>query len=210
MDVLNQNEKENKISVIVPIYNAIPFLSECIDSILSQTYQNLELILIDDGSTDSSSDVCRAFSIQDPRIKYIYQQNAGASSARNLGLNLASGEWIAFVDADDILDKRYFEILLKNAFLNNADITFGISNLIDENGMRINQNITTDVHVQSFTSYEALFHLIKADKFGCGINKIFRSELCKNLRFDESIHYTEDLLFNFQLFNSASIIVYTN
>ena len=102
------------ISVVVPIYNSERYLSECIESIVRQTYPNLELLLINDGSTDSSDLICQKFLKVDRRIKYIKIKNSGISNARNLGLLNANGNYVAFVDADDILAKNYFEILINN------------------------------------------------------------------------------------------------
>lgn len=103
-----------KVSVIVPIYNSEKYISECIESILNQTYENFELILIDDGSKDSSGDICKKYEYQDKRVRYIYKENGGVSSARNYGISCAKGDYIVFVDSDDIVKSEILEILLKN------------------------------------------------------------------------------------------------
>ena len=97
------------ISVIVPVYNVAPYLRQCVDSILSQSYTNLEVLLIDDGSTDESGAICDEYAQQDSRVKVIHKSNGGLSSARNVGLSLASGEWIGFVDSDDWLDTNIYQ-----------------------------------------------------------------------------------------------------
>ena len=97
------------ISVIVPVYNVAPYLRQCVDSILSQSYINLEVLLIDDGSTDESGAICDEYAQQDSRVKVIHKSNGGLSSARNVGLSLASGEWISFVDSDDWLDTNIYQ-----------------------------------------------------------------------------------------------------
>lgn len=97
------------ISVIVPVYNVAPYLRQCVDSILSQSYTNLEVLLIDDGSTDESGAICDEYAQQDSRVKVIHKSNDGLSSARNVGLSLASGEWISFVDSDDWLDTNIYQ-----------------------------------------------------------------------------------------------------
>ncbi len=104
-----------KVSVIVPIYNSEKYISECIESILNQTYENFELILIDDGSKDSSGDICRKYENQDKRVRYIYKENGGVSSARNYGIQCAKGDYIVFVDSDDIVKLEMLEILLMNS-----------------------------------------------------------------------------------------------
>lgn len=95
------------ISVIIPIYNAAPYLPEMLQSLLEQTERDLEILLINDGSTDSSADICKAAAQEDVRIRYVFQQNAGVSAARNHALTLAKGEYIAFLDADDRIDPNY-------------------------------------------------------------------------------------------------------
>ena len=93
-----------KISVIIPVYNVDEFLSECLESVINQTYNNIEIILIDDGSTDESGKICDKYGAKDKRIKVIHQENMGVSSTRNRGIDLSSGEYLTFVDSDDILD----------------------------------------------------------------------------------------------------------
>ena len=100
------------ISVIVPIYNVEKYVSECIESIINQTYTNLEIILVNDGSKDASGAICDQYATQDSRIKVTHKQNGGLSSARNAGLDIASGFWISFIDGDDTIDKFYFEKLI--------------------------------------------------------------------------------------------------
>lgn len=97
------------LSVIVPVYNAEEYLRKCIDSILYQTYSDLELLLINDGSTDSSGAVCDEYARRDERVRVIHKENGGVSSTRNLGLDLAQGEWITFVDADDWIEHETYE-----------------------------------------------------------------------------------------------------
>ena len=111
---MNLQMKKNKplISVIVPVYNVEKYLDVCVKSIISQTYQNLEIILIDDGSTDLSSQKCDDWAKRDLRINTIHQQNAGQSVARNVGLNIAKGEYIGFVDSDDYIDEHMYEKLI--------------------------------------------------------------------------------------------------
>ena len=101
--------KNPKISIIVPVYNAEQYLRRCIDSILNQSFTDFELILIDDGSKDKSSDICDEYAAKDSRIKVYHKENGGVSSARNLGLDNANGEWIAFVDSDDFIKEDYLK-----------------------------------------------------------------------------------------------------
>ena len=114
-----------KISVIVPVYNTERFLQRCIDSVLAQTYQDFELLLIDDGSKDSSGAICDEYAAQDARVRVFHKKNGGVSSARNLGLDNVRGEWITFVDADDWIESEMLELLLRKGEETGADIVMG-------------------------------------------------------------------------------------
>lgn len=111
-----------KISVVIPIYNTETLLGECIDSVLAQTYKNLELVLVDDGSTDSSGKICDEYALKDSRVVVIHKENGGNTSARKAGITRATGKYIAFVDSDDWIDKEMYETLLGHALDNEADI----------------------------------------------------------------------------------------
>lgn len=110
------------ISIIVPIYNVEKYLPQCLDSIINQTYKNLEIILIDDGSTDNSGKICDKYKLLDNRIIVIHKSNGGLSDARNTGINIATGDYISFVDADDFIDKNMYTILFQKINTTNADI----------------------------------------------------------------------------------------
>lgn len=111
------------ISVIVPVYNVESYLEQCIDSILAQTYKNLEIILVDDGSTDRSGEICDRYAEQDSRIRVVHQANGGVSSARNSGLQICRGNYLGFVDSDDYIDRDMYRILLDNLLREDADIS---------------------------------------------------------------------------------------
>lgn len=106
--------RRKKVSVIVPVYNVESYLEECINSLMSQDYYNLEIILIDDASTDNSPFLCDKAAMIDERIKVIHKQNGGAASARNVGLNVMSGDYVCFVDSDDYVEKDYVQKLVEN------------------------------------------------------------------------------------------------
>src|SRR5690606_27273688 len=103
-----------KVSVIIPVYNAEKYLRECIDSVLAQTFDDFELLLINDGSTDGSGKICDEYAQKDARVKVFHKENGGVSSARNLGLDNAKGEWITFIDSDDWIGENYFYCLTLN------------------------------------------------------------------------------------------------
>ena len=202
-------QRGNLISVIIPIYNTEQYLSECIESILCQTYKNLEIILINDGSTDSSGKIADVYACKDSRIKVIHKKNEGVSEARNCGINCSSGEWIAFVDSDDTVPEYYFEYLLTKAIKNNADIAMGISNSMDEYG-NIACSKPVECSVEVFDRNDAIYHLIKADLFGCGINKLYRKHVFDGVRFNEQYRINEDYLVNYSCFSIAERILYSN
>lgn len=112
-----------KISIIVPVYNTQKYITECVESILNQTYSRFELILVDDGSTDNSGNLCDALAKTDDRVKVVHKNNGGVSSARNAGLEIATGDYIGWVDSDDYVEPDMFEFLLTNALNYNADIS---------------------------------------------------------------------------------------
>ena len=105
--------RETMLSVIVPVYNVEAYLPRCVDSILAQSYSNLEVILVDDGAKDASGAICDAYAAKDPRVKVIHKENGGLSSARNAGLDIALGEYIAFVDSDDWIEPDAYQHLLE-------------------------------------------------------------------------------------------------
>lgn len=112
---------EDLISVIVPVYKVEKYINKCVDSIINQTYTNLEIILVDDGSPDNCGNICDEYAKKDNRIKVVHKENAGVSSARNIGLEKSSGKYITFIDADDYVEKNYCEELLNILKIENAD-----------------------------------------------------------------------------------------
>lgn len=191
-----------KITVIVPIYNTAEYLPECLDSLIGQTYQNLEIILIDDGSTDPSGRIADEYAARDARIKVIHKENGGVTQARNMGVDIATGQYIGFVDSDDSVNERYFETLLHHLRQNQADICFGISRIMGKTYK------DKEITFYQFTANEGIMHLLKADLFGCAVNKLYRAELWKGLRIPEDFAINEDLLTNFYLFGRAQKIFF--
>lgn len=132
----------DKISVIVPVYNVAPYLKQCLDSIVSQTYRNLEIILVNDGSTDNSLELCQQYQQEDQRIRMISQKNAGVSAAQNIGIDVSTGKYLTFIDPDDwYINPSSITDLYKMIKNKNADISIGNFNTYNEN------NQTSYVHV---------------------------------------------------------------
>lgn len=185
-----------KISIIVPVYNVEQYLSRCIDSILNQTFSDFELLLIDDGSPDRSGEICDEFRQIDSRVRVIHKKNGGVSSARNIGLDNAKGEWIYFVDSDDTLFKDCLESLFSKT-INNVDSIIG--GYIETT--RINVEPVNYNEIETIWNYKkALLDFYSPKYFhfnGYLWNRLFRHKVIQQhkLRFHEDIYYKEDGLF---------------
>ena len=204
--------KENiRISVIVPVYNLQDDLERCVVSIMAQTYSDLEIILIDDGSTDRSRDVIQKLADMDGRIVPVYKENGGVTSARLAGLRKATGEYIGFVDGDDEIEPDMYEFLLKNALDYNADISHCGYQMVFDDG-RVNYFYNTgQVVLQDRNT--GLKDLLEGVFVEPGLwNKLFHRKLLDKLLnsdvMDLSIKINEDLLMNFYLFSDASKSIY--
>lgn len=193
------------ISVIVPAYNVEKYISRCLDSILNQTYKNLEIIVIDDGSTDNTSDVIKQYENNYQNINGIYQQNQGVSMARINGIKRASGNWIGFVDSDDEIENDMYEILLDNALRHNADISHCGYQMVFDNKINYFYN-TGNLVLQDNLS--GIKDLLEGSFVEPGLwNKLFNRKLFNNLLnenlIDMSIKINEDLLVNYFLFKES-------
>lgn len=190
------------VSVIVPAYNAENYINICVQSILSQTYTDFELILVNDGSKDSTSAICHRLAEQDSRITVIDQENGGASSAKNTGLNVAKGNYIEFVDADDTLDATYMEQLLRGTKEDEADLCVGnVAFVVLDKAEHILSRPSPKIHEGMFTLKEYLSHYkeyMPHAIVGAPWNKLFRRQIIEahNLRFDETTKNNEDTWFN--------------
>ncbi len=195
------------VSVIIPAYNSEETIEKCIDSITSQTYSDLEIIVVNDGSQDDTESIVKRISSKDHRVKLISIPNGGVSHARNVGIDNATGEYITFVDSDDTIDKEMYQSLMELFQRYNADIVHCSYKTVHINGSVIPVGGTGKIVVQE--SDEAIEYLISGKLFGSGLcNKIFKKELLKNSRLNENIKINEDYLMNFELFEKASCIVY--
>ncbi len=189
----------DKITVIVPAYNCQATIESCIKSIQNQTYKNLEIIVINDGSTDNTEAVLFALQGNDERIKVISIPNGGVSHARNIGLDIASGAYITFVDSDDYIDKEMYEILYNLIKEYNVRIAHCSYKNVDGEAI-IPVGDTDKITVQNHD--EAMMCLLSGKLFSGGIwNKLYKKELFDGIRFDESIRINEDVLANFELFD---------
>lgn len=181
------------ISVIVPVYNVEKYLPRCIESIVSQTYKNLEIILVDDGSSDCSFEICSQYAKKDNRIVVIRQSNGGVSSARNKALECAKGEYIAFVDSDDFIDKEMIAILYENLIENNCQISICSFKFFDDTEVK-NDKQTYEKFTS--TAEETIENVLLGKHYsGHLCNKLFCRNVLEGLRFDENICVSEDAVF---------------
>lgn len=178
------------VSIIVPIYNADKYLKRCILSIINQTYRNIELLLIDDGSTDNSAKICDSFAQKDPRIKVIHTHNNGISHARNLGLRYAKGNYFSFVDADDYVDETYIEQLLNKLEQKKVDIVYCSAIIEDENNqlLGIEHPSSKVIKANNYDWCSPWAHTVVR-------GAIYPEKIIKNLYFDEKLYVGEDTYF---------------
>lgn len=186
-----------EISIIVPVYNVESYLVRCIDSILNQSFRNFELILVNDGSTDDSLNICKKYLNIDKRIKLISQANKGLSAARNTGLKYASGDYICFVDSDDFVEKDYLLLLLKSIEKYNSDISMCEYYLTNDKGKQYSvekfnepQNIIT-------LSGKEVFSYFYKDNYVPNVvawNKIYKKRLFDSVKYDEGYYYEDELI----------------
>ncbi len=194
-----------KVSIIVPFYNAENFLDKCISSVLKQTYNNYELILVNDGSTDGSQKIYEKYcNIPDTKIRYIYQDNAGVSAARNNGINLAKGEFITFVDADDYLDENYLDIMVNTQNSYNADLTVcAHENYSNDGRKQVCRPFLSNTFCCGKEILEKIIpKIFYNDDLQLLTNpccRLYKTEIIKNngIFFNQSIAYNEDKLFNY-------------
>lgn len=188
----------SKISVIVPIYNIEKFLPRCLDSILSQTYRNLEIILVDDGSKDCSGEIADQYAKKDSRIKVIHQVNSGVSVARNRGLDQATGDYIGFVDGDDYVEPDMYETLMQIINEHHVDIAHCGYQMVYPSRVDYYYNSGEKIKL---SHDEGLLELLKGTKVEPGLwNKLYKAELFKQIRLPVGVTETEDLLCNFEVF----------
>lgn len=205
----------NKITIVIPVYNVEKCLEKCINSVLEQTYKNLEIILVNDGSTDQSGKMCDMYKKIDNRVRVIHKKNGGLSSARNAGKKIATGDYISFIDSDDYIEKDYFETLYKAIIETNSDIAAIDYIEIIENGVPIinaHENIKKK-HDGSYITYEGIEiikELLNRKTFkNIVCNKLYKHDILKRHMFKEGMNY-EDIFFTFNLIMDINKITFVN
>lgn len=199
----------SKISVIVPVYNTISTLEKCIESLIHQTLEDIEIIIVDDGSPDGAGELCDILAEKDKRIKVIHKKNGGLSSARNAGMDIAQGEYIGFVDSDDYVDLTMFEKLYQSAKNNNSDIAVCSHYTVSEQGITPHyfdgiKEIYEKREIQSEWIEPFIGSDIKKSSFskeGFVCRQIFRFDVVKNIRFkSEKEFFAEDIVFDLDVY----------
>ena len=189
------------ISIIIPIYNTETFLRQCVDSVINQTYKNLEIILVDDGSTDNSGKICDEYALKDNRIKVIHKKNGGVSSARNAGLDIAKGDYIGFVDSDDFIEKDMYESLLNTIIRTKSQVVVcnwfkGVkNNWIQNKIFPTKEKLTVNEALENF--YWCMF---------CW-NKLFDIKIIGKIRFPVNCGYGEDISFCLDIYKLCENII---
>lgn len=198
----------SKVSVIVPIYNVEKYLIRCIESIINQTYENMEIILVDDGSRDRCAYICDEYLKKDKRVKVIHKKNGGLSDARNAGLEIATGEYIGFVDSDDYISIDMYEKLMSLIELYDADIASCAVKKIYENESNF-QKYKKCGDIKVYTNEEALKSLIQEQSIKQTVwNKVYKKSVIKDIKFEVGkIH--EDEYWTYQILGNAKKIAHT-
>lgn len=193
------------ISVIIPVYNVENYLEKCIKSVIIQEYKNIEIIIINDGSTDNSKKICSNYEEKDKRIKLINIKNCGVSNARNIGIENANGKYITFIDADDCVEKDYVEKLYKICIDNNVDISIcGIKNYNEKYEKTYSNKNTAN---KLLTNEEAIAEMLDERLYYANVwAKMYKASILKDIRFDVNLKIGEDLKFNIQAMEKANAV----
>lgn len=198
--------QEERISVIVPVYNVEAYLHRCVDSILNQTYRNLEIILVDDGSADQSGAICDEYARQDSRVVAIHQENGGLSAARNTGIDHAKGKYLSFVDSDDFLDERMLEVLYRDLQAAGAEVSaIEYQTFEREDELKQEQSLP---QMQTMTGAEAIRRVLILDGIqDFAWNKLYKKSLFEKIRYPEGRVF-EDLGTTYRLLECCKTVAY--
>lgn len=201
-------QKEPLVSVIIPVYNVEDYLERCVESVIKQRYSNLEILLVDDGSTDNSGKLCDKLAENDNRIRVIHKANGGLSDARNVALNVMQGEWVTFVDSDDWVSKEYVDCMLSMALKNKAQIAVALyTNVTGMDDIKINQR---EEKTKTFNNKEGIKALLYQKYFTTSAPcKMYNATLWDKIRFPKGRLY-EDVNTIYNIFKSAEKTIFKN
>jgi len=193
------------ISVIIPVFNAEPYLRQCVDSVLAQTYDDIEVILVDDGSQDQSGRICDDYQSVDRRIRVIHQENGGTSDARNHGLEIASGRYIGFVDCDDFIDPTFYKVLHDLIVSHQSDIAMVSYRTVENSKVSVRDDSGDERVLNREMSVQELLADRKVQNYVW--NKLYRRELFETLRFPVHNVY-DDVVIMYELFQRSSSVAF--
>lgn len=203
-------EEKDLISVIIPIYNVQDFLAQCVDSVLNQSYKNIEVILVDDGSPDNCGKICDEYKNKDVRVKVIHKKNGGLSDARNAGIENSSGEYLCFIDSDDIIHKDFIKCQYENIISTNSDISVCLfSRFFEEQS--IDHVQTDNVDVQELDNNQLILKIFEKNNihYISACTKLYKKSLFDNLRFEVGrLH--EDEFIVFHIFSHCQKAIFVN
>ena len=195
-----------KISVVIPVYNVEKYLSECLDSVVNQTYKNLQIILVDDGSTDFSGKICDVYAEKDNRITVVHQKNAGAGAAKNTGLELIDGDYFSIIDSDDYIELDMYEKMVNSLEKYNADIVQCLFRNVFVNDSFDRKYKIKGNYPKVLTSKSFLKEYLYDWKYAIFANKVFKSSLLKEIRFPVG-RKIDDEFFTYKLVCNAKKVV---
>lgn len=211
------------VSVVIPVYNVSEYLDECISSVCKQTMKNIEIIIIDDGSTDNSADICKKWEKKDNRIIFICGPNYGVSTARNKGIEVSKGKWIAFVDSDDWTEPNYLELLYENAEKNNADVSICgffynypddelISGHYNSDMLFQGKEEIRQIQIQVMARKMCKMKNNSGDRVGAPWGKLFNAKLIKSngISYIPALKRSQDIVFSLYVLEIAEKISYVN
>jgi glycosyltransferase involved in cell wall biosynthesis len=197
--------KKPLVSIIIPIYNAEKYVSKCIESVINQSYEKIEVLLINDGSTDNSQEICDAYAIKDQRVKVIHKQNQGVSSARNLGIDESKGEYISFVDSDDWIDLDTYKRLIACTLTFDVEVVIFEYDVVYEDGKVIFKSYK---NLEGVINKTSAIETVISPVSRFAVTKLYKRNIIGDIRFDTSIHIGEDTLFVMRTLGNANSIYY--
>ena len=204
---------ETQVSIIIPVYNVEPYLRQCLDSVLGQTFKNFEVLLVNDGSTDNSGFICQEYVEKDNRVRYFEKENEGVSSARNFGIKHSRGEYITFIDSDDWVEPNYLEIFYKTIKEKDADIVVANYCTFRKKDATFLFHVAETNEALVFQPDDAFFNYMFSTfstdiSWGSACSKLFKKPLFECLYFSEDISWAEDFDLMYKLFLVSKCIVY--
>lgn len=188
---------DKKVSIIIPVYNVAEYLKECLDSVINQTYKNLEILLINDGSTDNSLEICKEYSNRDSRVKVFDIKNGGVSNARNIGIVNATGEYLSFIDGDDFVSENYIEKLYDQAIASGKDMTICRMNLYEDGKVTPTKENFAPLFAEEPDDKAKTYLCLNSSVMGSSWRILYKTEfLVKNdIKFNVNLKFCEDMAF---------------